>query len=88
MKEGRPLDDFWWLTLYVLSKLSVIIWVLVSVGTTAGVCLLFWQSTGKVWVVPIFFIWFAILGRVGLEWIQFYWNKVLTDESKHTSLES
>ena len=87
MKTGRPWDDFWWLVLYAFSKISIVVWILVDVGFTTGLCLLFWQSTQSFWVVPIFFIYGSVMGRVGLEWIRFHWNKVLQDEFKHTSLE-
>jgi hypothetical protein len=85
MDKGRLWDDLWWVFLHILSRVSVAVWIVVSVIVSFAFCSLIYSETQNIWIVPVFAIWFLVLSRIGLEWVRFYWNKILVEEHKLTS---
>lgn len=88
MDKGRPWDDLWWMFLYVLSKLAVVIWIVFSAVSIFALTSMVYWMTQRVILVPIIALWLFIMSRIGLEWVHFYWNKILVEEHKLTSVGS
>jgi len=86
MDKGRPWDDLWWMFLYLLSKVAVVIWIVFSAVSIFALTSMVYWMTQRVILVPIIALWLLIMSRIGLEWVRFFWNKILVEEHKLTSV--
>ena len=85
MDKGRLWDDLWWVSLHILSRVFVFVWIVFSILMCyLQPALVYWE-TQNIILVPVTFIWTAVMSRIGLEWIRFYWNKILQEEHKFTT---
>jgi len=85
MDKGSAWNDFWWVFLHILSQVSTAIWIATSLVVSFSFCAIIYSETQNVYIVPVFALWFLVMSRVGLEWVRFYWNKILTEEHKLTT---
>jgi hypothetical protein len=83
---GKQSDDLWWMLLFVLSKVCWVAWIMVSMTATIVLSSIVLWETQRTWLGIMTAFWCVIVSWVGLGFVEFSWNKVLLEDSKHTSV--
>ena len=86
MANGQIRDDMWWLFLFFLSRVSHFVFFFASIGMSVWIASGVFLSTGNRFYGVMATIWSLLVSKTALGLLDFYWNAVLEEDVKHTSI--